>query len=328
MSTLAELGITSVQDNTWFAPTVTELAALHRNGGQTVRVSCWSLGAFPPMDFWLSHKRYLSDWYMLGPRKHFVDGSFSARTAWLLEPYSDDPGSTGGGRSADEIEPWLRRAARQGRQVACHCIGDAATGAYCDAVEHFSGTRGNGDRTRKLRHRIEHGQLIAQDDVERIVRLGMVVSAQPHAAADPEKDERLLGPSRACRAYAYRDLLDAGVSLAFGSDFPGEYTLDPMFGIHLAVNRAGGQAITPEEAISCYTLGSATAEFAESKKGRIAEGYLADMAILSADPTKVDPKGIKDIQVDATIVDGRVVFLRPGMSIDDGIARHTGSRRS
>ena len=86
-------------------------------------------------------------------------------------------------------------------------------------------------------------------------------------------------------------------------------------GIHLAVNREGGQAITAHEAISCYTAGSAKAEFAENRKGQISAGFLADMVMLSADPTGIDPKTIKDIQVDATIVDGRFVFQRPGINI-------------
>lgn len=315
MSTLAAHGITSIQDNTWLPRTFAEIAALHKNGSQTVRVSCWTLGAYPPLDFWLSHKRFESDWYMRGPRKHFIDGAFSSRTAWLSEPYADDPDSLGIGKSSEDIERWVRKATRQRRQIACHSIGDAATTAYCDAVERLSQRSGYGENIPKLRHRIEHGQLIAQCDIERIVRLGMVVSAQPHAAADPEKDERLLGASRARRAYAYRDLLDAGVSLAFGSDYPEEYTFNPLYGIHLAVNREGGQAITAHEAISCYTAGSARAEFAENRKGQISAGFLADMVMLSADPTGIDPKTIKDIQVDATIVDGRFVFQRPGINI-------------
>ena len=311
LSTLVSHGITSIQDNTWFATTVSEIAALHRKGLQTVRISCWSHGVFPLLDFWLSHKRFKPDWYVRGPRKHFIDGSFSTKTAWLLEDYADAAGSVSTGKSSNAIERWLKKATRQGRQIACHSIGDAATKAYCDALERLSQKPGYGEDAIKLRHRIEHGQLIAQDDVERITRLGMVVSAQPHATANPEKDEQLLGAHRARQAYAYRDLLDAGVPLAFGSDFPAEATFSPLFGVHLAVNREGGQAITPEEAIKCYTVGSARAEFAENRKGQIATGFLADMVLLSADPTGVDPMAIKDIQVDATIVDGRFVFQRP-----------------
>jgi predicted amidohydrolase YtcJ len=315
LSQLSSHGITSVQDNTWFGTILSELKALHKKGEQTVRISCWSLGTIPPIDFWFSHRRFNKDWYKLGPRKFFIDGSFSAKTAWLSEPYSDTPDIHPDGKKSKEIAGWLKKATRQKRQIACHAIGDGATKAYCDAAERLSSKPRHEKAASQLRHRIEHGQLIDPIDIDRIARFGMVVSAQPHAAADPEKDERLVGPDRARRAYPYRNLLDAGVSLAFGSDHPGEYTFNPLFGIHLAVNREGGQAITPQEAISCYTAGSARAEFEEHRKGQIAIGFLADMVILSEDPTTIDLKTIKDIRVDATIVDGKIVYERPGGEI-------------
>lgn len=317
MATLSSHGITSVQDNTWWPAILSELAALNRAGKQTVRVSCWTFGALPPLEFWLAHRRFKPDWYVRGARKHFIDGAFSSRTAWLSEPYADSPDITGSGKDSRAIERWLRKATRSGRQMACHSIGDAATTAYLDAMEQLHRRSGSAERAMRLRHRIEHGQLVAQGDIERIVRLGVVVSAQPHAATDPEKDERLLGPERTRRAYAYRDLLDAGAALAFGSDYPGENTFDPLYGIHLAVNREGGQAITAEEAISCYTAGSAYAEFAEDRKGMIDVGHLADMAILSADPTTVDPATIRDIRVDATVMDGRFVYRRAGVNVGE-----------
>ena len=160
------------------------------------------------------------------------------------------------------------------------------------------------------RFRIEHAQLIQANDIERIAALGMIVSAQPHAAAYPDKDLALIGADRLSRAYPYRALLDAGVPLAFGSDYPGESTFDPLFGIHLAVNMRSPQAISPEEAIAAYTLGSACAEFRETEKGKLATGYLGDMVVLSADPTTIDPESIKDILVEMTFVDGRRVYTR------------------
>jgi predicted amidohydrolase YtcJ len=308
MRRMAEHGITSVQDNTWWPQAVSQIARLHREGEQTCRMSCWSLGKVRLMDLWFSLKRFKDQWYTRGPRKYFWDGAFSSHTAWLSEPYADRPESYGHGVGPDEIAPLLKRAVRQGRQVAAHSIGDAATSAYCDALERFS----DDPRAMGLRFRIEHGQLIADRDFDRIKRLGMIVSAQPHAAADPQKDERLLGPERAHRAYPFRSLLDAGVPLAFGSDYPGEGTYDPLYGIHLAVNRDGGEAITAEEALACYTAGGAYAEWKENEKGRIKDGFLADLAILSEDPTSVSAETIKDIVVDATIVDGRIVYRREG----------------
>jgi hypothetical protein len=100
------------------------------------------------------------------------------------------------------------------------------------------------------------------------------------------------------------------VPLAFGSDFPGEGTYDPLLGVHLVVNREGPEAISPEEALFCYTAGSAHAEFREDRKGTIEAGKLADLTILSDDPTSVDPERIRDITVEMTIVGGKVVYER------------------
>lgn len=307
---LRENGITSVQDNTWFPWVMSEIAATGRSDRRTCRVSCWSAGFIPLLDFWLGMKRFDPDWFARGPRKYLADGAFSSHSAWLTEPYADRPETAGRGTDADEIAHWIRRAIRNGRQLAIHAIGDAATAAYLDAMERFDPSG-----LVPMRHRIEHCQLVREADFERIQRLGMVVSAQPHAAGNPPKDIGLLGAERARRAYPFRSLLDAGVPLAFGSDYPGETTYGPLYGVHLAVNREGGEAITPAEALFAYTAGGAWAEFRERDKGTLKAGYLCDIAILSADPTRVEPTSIKDISVDATIIDGRIVYERTGREL-------------
>lgn len=308
---LAKHGITSIQDNTWWPWLVPQIARLHRNGELSCRLSCWSYGKDPSLDRSFRFKRFNKDWYHRGPVKHFWDGAFSSYTAWLAEPYSDRPDTRGQGTSAEEIAGILRRETRRGRQVAAHSIGDAATAAYVEAVNALP----NRSKAGRLRHRIEHGQLIRREDIPRIRELGMIVSAQPHAAGDPVKDTRLIGPERLAGAYPYRSLLDAGVPLVFGSDFPGENSFDPLFGMHLAVNRSGGEAITPQEALACYTAGGAYAEWREDCKGRLRPGYLADLAVLSADPTRVNAADIRRIEVDATVVDGRIVFEREGREL-------------
>lgn len=310
MDRLTEVGVTTAHDNTWFPWKLGVIQRLNRNGGQKVRLSCWSPGFLRPLDAWFSRKRFSSDWFSRGARKYFLDGAFSSHSAWLSEPYADEPDTSGSGLTPEEIAKFVRRANRGGRQLACHSIGDRATAAYLDAVDST-----DGGRARQLRHRVEHGQLIRQDDYERLARLGVVVSAQPHAAANPEKDAALLGPGRADRAYPFRSVLDSGVPLAFGSDYPGEHTFAPLIGIHLAVNRDGSEAISAEEALACYTARGAWAEFRENDKGRIKPGFLADLAVLSANPTSVDPSRIRDIAVDATMVDGRFVYLRSGTDL-------------
>lgn len=158
--------------------------------------------------------------------------------------------------------------------------------------------------------RIEHAQLIRPEDIPRLARLGVLVSAQPSALANPEKDRILLGRERALRAYPYRSLIDAGVALSFGSDIPGESSCDPIKSIHMVANREGSERIDAEEALRCYTEGSAYAEFMEGRKGRLAPGMLADFTVLSQDVTSVPREKIGDTVIEETVVGGRTVYRR------------------
>jgi hypothetical protein len=282
------------------------------------------------------------DWIRPGPVKFFLDGAFSTKTACLCEPYSDDPiiddsalpGAVSSCEDPDPSADFSRATFSRGDfsrgdfsrglcsdieaptaeieylashrlQGAFHIIGDRGIAIFLDAVEamHLPDLA-------RLRLRIEHAQLIRSKDIPRIRDLGILIAAQPSALGDPAKDERLLGRDRALRAYPYRSLLDAGVQLSFGSDIPGEATCDPLLSIHMAVNREGPEAISPMEALRCYTVGSAYAEFTEARKGRIVPGMLADFVLLSADPTRVDPTSIREIRVMETILGGKTVWKR------------------
>ena len=312
LKVLTEHGFTSVQDNTWIRAGANVYKELHRRNELNVRLSCWSLGEIPwPYRLQMERGSYNADWYHLGPRKYFFDGAFSSRTAYLMEPYADEPDTRGKGKSPGEILEIMTQAARIDKQLACHSIGDRSTMQFCDGTQAVAARY---PRVKDRRWRIEHGQLIRQEDIRRIVDLGIVVSAQAHALTSPDKDKRLLGEQRAEAAYPYRSLIDAGAHLAFGSDFPGEGTFNPLLGIHLVVNREGPEAITAEEALYCYTAGSAYAEFEEARKGTIEPGKFADFAVLSEDPTTVKQDAIRDIKVDMTIVGGRVVYERPDES--------------
>ena len=303
----AEKGITSIQDNTWIPWHLRWIRSRVAAGSQRVRMSCWSYGKFGLVSRWFESMQFDPDWYAYGPRKFFLDGAFSSRTALMSEPYADAPTTTGSGLSVEQIERFLTVAARQGRQTASHSIGDEATHRFAEAAARVARSLPN---ITTQRHRIEHAQLVQERDFERIASLGLVVSAQPHAAATPEKDRVLIGDERLSRAYPYRSILDAGIPLAFGSDYPGEATFDPILGIHLAVNLAGDQAITPMEALRAYTAGGAYAEFREHDKGQIRTGFVADLAVISADPTSVPPQRIKDIVVEKTILAGESTFER------------------
>jgi predicted amidohydrolase YtcJ len=188
-----------------------------------------------------------------------------------------------------------------------HAIGDGAIHEFLDTFERL---QKDYPSLKERRIRLEHAQLVHPDDVPRLRDLGILISAQPSAMANPKKDASLLGEERAQRAYSYRSFLDAGVHLSFGSDMPGEPVFDPLLGIHHAVNRAGPERITPLEALRCYTMGSAYAEFKENEKGSIIPGKYADLVLLSQDPLTIPPEKIKETTVDMTMVGGKIVYTR------------------
>jgi predicted amidohydrolase YtcJ len=306
LSELRRVGVTSVQDNTWVYTTVALLRRLRRRGSLSCRFSCWFYGMIPWMAFLMQLQSYDRRYVRRGLWKYLLDGTFSTRTAWLLEPYAGEPDNCGQAAGIlKRLDLILSRLARLGRQATFHAIGDRTIREFLDAVQRLEA---RSPRARDLRLRLEHAQLIDPADIDRLARLSVVVSAQPGALGTPAKDEALLGPERAARAYPYRSLLEAGVPLAFGSDFPGEVELAPLLGIHRAVNRPGPEAITPLQALSAYTRGSAYAEFQEREKGSLEAGKLADLTVLSDDPLAVPKEKIRDIRVEATYVGGGRVF--------------------
>ncbi len=308
------LGLTSVQDNTWFPQPLASLARYRMDGRLTARFSCWPMGrrrwTLPTMRLAFVIGRMVgllpSDWISLGPAKYFLDGAFSSRSASLFEPWADGtPGDRGPEPQSQRVA--LERLARRGFRGTFHAIGDRAVALFLDD---FTLAAGKYPHITEQRFRIEHAQLVRRQDIARIKELGICIAAQPSALGSPGKDMRLLGRERALAAYPYRSFLDAGVPLSFGSDIPGEATVDPLLHIHYAVNREGDEAITVMEALRCYTRGSAYAEFMEGRKGFLAPGMLADFVLLSEDPLTVPPASLRDIRVLQTWVDGNCVYRR------------------
>jgi predicted amidohydrolase YtcJ len=309
-------GITSVQDNTWQPLTVWLLGLAKRMGRLTTRFSCWPFGPFPLLSKAMSLARYDPLWIRRGPDKYIVDGAFSPHTAWMLEPYHNEPGNTGQVvLQPSDIERVVRRAAKRQRQVAFHAIGDRAVREVVDAIDKVARDLPS---VTQLRLRIEHAQIIDPSDMRRMKALGILAAVQPTALAQPERDRALLGDERFARLYPYRSLLDAGVSVSFGSDIPGEIAYDPFEVIYRAVGRRGmarsgprydpREAVTVEEAVQLLTRGSAYAEFMEDHKGALAPGMLADFILLSQDIFAVEVDRIPDTKVVLTAVGGRVVY--------------------
>jgi predicted amidohydrolase YtcJ len=200
-----------------------------------------------------------------------------------------------------------------------HAIGDEAISLTLDLFQDV--VKENGEKDRRLR--IEHAQHVAPKDFDRFAKLGVIASVQPyHAIDDGRWAEKRIGPERIKTSYAYRSFLDHGVKLALGTDWD-VAPLNPLLTIYAAVTRATldgknpngwvpEQKISVADAVEAYTMGSAYAEFQENEKGSITPGKLADMVILSDDIFSIDPKLIRNVQVETTIVGGKVVWQKPG----------------
>jgi predicted amidohydrolase YtcJ len=253
------------------------------------------------------------DWLRLGAVKIFADGSLVGRTAALHEPYAGD-GADGGGRGylqadAAELQATIIAAHRSGWQVATHAIGDLAIDVVLDAYERALAQYPRRDP----RHRIEHFAVVQPGQVARAAGLGVI--AVPQGRFATELGDGMLaavGPARHDWLYRQRSLLEAGMVLPGSSDRP-VVAGAPLLGIADMVNRRtasgapfnSGEAITVSQALHAYTRGSAYASRQEHVKGSIAPGMLADLVVLSEDPTAVSPERIAGLAVLATIVDGQ-----------------------
>jgi predicted amidohydrolase YtcJ len=315
----ARNGVTSVQDLPGNPLDLDAWEALRQSGELIVRVNYR-----PSLSEWeMARDRRASmkndEWLRLGGVKGYADGSLGSGTALFLDPYADDP-STSGVYAAEAIplsrmEERVAAADRAGLQVEIHAIGDRANAEILDLFERVAAKNGPKDR----RFRIEHAQHLRAADIPRFGRLGVVASMQPyHAVDDGRWAEKRIGKERCRTTYAFRSLLDAGARLAFGSDWD-VAPLAPVSGIDAAMTRRttdgrnpGGwfpeQRIKIEEAVRAYTSGAAWAAFEETEKGTLAPGKLADFVVLSADPLKARSEGIGAIEVVKTVVAGRVVF--------------------
>ncbi|MBP1921420.1 putative amidohydrolase YtcJ [Halorubrum alkaliphilum] len=238
-----------------------------------------------------------------GAIKSYTDGSFGGRTARLSEPYTDAPEETGQWVvDPDELADAVEAATDAGYQFTAHAIGDEAVDAVLDAYETAS-TTDPGD----ARHRIEHVELADDTAIDRLADSGVVASVQPNFLKWADEDglyEARLGEERTAATNRYRDLLDAGVRLAFGSD---GMPMDPLLGVHHAVNApADAQRLSVTEALRAYTRGAAYAGFDENRLGTVEVGKRADLVVLDGSPWD-HPESIRDVDVAMTVADGTIV---------------------
>jgi predicted amidohydrolase YtcJ len=318
----AENGVTSVQDMSASPDVFGVYQKLLASGELTARVY-----GIQPLSDWGRLARvgvragFGSDKLKIGGLKGFADGSLGSTTALFFEPYLDAPKTSG--LPSDEMFPEGKMldniigADKAGLQIAVHAIGDKANKTILDMFAE-AGKR-NGSRDRRLR--IEHAQHLRPEEIKRFGAERVIASMQPyHAIDDGRWAENRIGPNRAKGTYAFRSLLDAGATLAFGSDWF-VAPMEPLMGIYAAVTRRTldgkrpqgwipEQKITVAEAVRAYTMGSAYASGDERLKGSIETGKLADLVVLSADIFKIDPVEIEKAKVVMTIFDGKVIYER------------------
>jgi predicted amidohydrolase YtcJ len=254
----------------------------------------------------------------LGPAKLMIDGSSSAPTAAVSEPFVGRPDDRGILCYAqEEIDDVMLRAHKAGFQVTCHAIGDRAVDAVVTAIEKALEAAPREDH----RHRVEHCMVVDDSLIKRIKKAGIIPIAQPGFFYDFGMGYlQNYGEDRVNRMFTCKTWFDEGIPVAGSSDCPVTVSA-PLFGMYMAVNRmtkegvpiSQKERITAKQALRMYTYNGAFSSFEEDIKGSLEAGKLADLVILSESIYDVAPEKICDIEVLCTIVDGETVYEREGL---------------
>lgn len=325
---LIENGITSVQSDDFnampdgdFRKAITAYKELESEGMLNVRVYEQCL---------LPRKEHLkeflgmgyktgkgSNFFKIGPLKLLIDGSLGGRTALLNEPYSDDSANTGiCVYSQKELDDFASYAHDNEMQMAIHAIGDKAMDMVMDSYEKIP----NNTKQNKMRHGVVHCQITNEEIIDRFRKNNIVAYIQPiFLDYDLHIVKERVG-SRYAQTYAFKTMNDKGIKVCGGSDAPVVH-FNPFENIYSAVTRKDlsgypETAFLPEErlylvdALKLFTINSAYSSFEEDAKGSLEIGKLADMIVLDRDIFTIDEDEIKDIKVDMTVVDGKIVFKR------------------
>ncbi len=330
MKMASSLGLTSIQ-NASGSPEELELYdELLKLNQLTLRVSvAFSVGErTKPFDLdryvKLKEKYQSNQMLRAGSVKIMLDGVIESHTAAMLEPYSDLPANTGAplGELAIPTDVYRKLVARfdeRGFQIYTHAIGDRAVREALNGYESAQ----NANKRYQARHRIEHIETVSPEDIPRFARIGVMASMEP-IHADPGTVDvwvRAVGTARLPFSFPWSAMLKHGARLVFSSDWPAAISIDPIRGLHNAVNRrtidgqppkgwVPEQRISMTQALQAYTQAGAYSSFEENLKGRIAPGMLADLIVFSQDLFKIDQIKIHETRVVMTVFDGKVVYQR------------------
>jgi predicted amidohydrolase YtcJ len=316
---LHKLGITSVHDFRIMGDenggkALRTFQRLHGQGALKMRVCAMLAGEYVGEAIRMGvQSGFGDDTLWLGGIKLFSDGALGPRTGWMLEPYAKSNETGMPLTPMREMAEKIALAQKSGLGTTIHAIGDRAVRELLDVYSEV--LDGAADSSR---HRIEHVQHSHPDDLKRLAPLGLVASVQPlHLVEDMQMVDDLLG-ERGRWAYAFRDLLDAGTVLAFGSDCP-VVSPNPFVGIQAAVTRQKdtglpvdgwypSQRLTVAESVYAYTMGAAIASGRQERIGSLSPGKLADLVVLDRDIFEIPPLEIGKTQVVMTIFDGEIVY--------------------
>jgi predicted amidohydrolase YtcJ len=328
----ASLGITSVQNASGSIEEFELYKELLEKGKLTLRyAAAFSANANTKQEnikqFVVLKNKYSNNHMLKADAvKFMLDGVIESHTAVMMEDYSDagENGKTANGTFAYPIPTYQRLTEafdKAGFRIYTHAIGDRSVNEALNAYEKAQ-QKNNSLHTR---HRIEHIEQCKPADVQRFLQLHVLPSMQP-IHADPGTIAvwaKAVGEQRLPFSFAWQSMLHSKANLVFGSDWPACIDLNPIHGLHIAVNRqttdgqpSGGwipqQRISMKEALHAYTFGGAYSSFEEKDKGKLLPGYLADFVVLSQDLFTINTAAIHETNVLMTVMDGKVVYKKEG----------------
>jgi len=309
-------GLTSVHDAGVGLETISIYKELLKRGELPVRVYVMAAGE-KARSYYLAHgpePDLGNDMLAVRSFKLFLDGALGSRGAELTDPYTDAPQEHGLELMKDaDLEAVVRAAREKGIQVNTHAIGDRAVRRALDAFQ-------KGGVTVNDRFRVEHASMVTNDDIARFVSMGIIASIQPVFVGEYSRwAEDRVGPSRIHWVLRTRDLLNAGVLLAAGSDYPASDSGRALDNLYCAVTRKGAdgnpaagwypdQRVDVDQALRMMTQGPAFAAFQEKNLGILNVDRYADFTVLSADPYHVPTDSLRSLTVQMTVVAGRATF--------------------
>lgn len=325
----ASLGITSIQNANGTEEEVSLFNELLNNGELTIRyAAAFSADETTTDDDILLFTKLKDSIGLKNPMlradaiKFMIDGVIESHTAYMINPYADlDPKDPlAFGQLAVRLEKYRQLVSafdKNGFRIYTHAIGDLGVRESLNAYENAAEVNGKRD----ARHRVEHIETISPDDIPRFAQLNVMPSMEP-IHADPATMavwEKAVGEQRLPWSFAWAEMLKQNGNLVYSSDWPACIDLNPIRGIHVAVNRRTPdgfpengwipeQKISMAQAMKAYTSAGAYSSFEETLKGKIEAGQLADVIVFSQDLFSIDPMKTSQTKVVLTVFDGKVIY--------------------